>query len=297
MIYMSPEQARGGDVDARADIWSLGGMLYEMISGSRPFSTGYDAAILYAILNEDPTPLKDLMPDVSEAVSDIVQKCLAKDREQRFATAEDVASALPGEGATVIVERVEVPSKHMNPLVQYGVIAVASGALIYGAMYWLGLPDWVFPVGLILLLAGFPLLLLSSMFEKRRSEMKTAERVKLSGLQGWLTTKKAVRGGVFAMAGFGTVTAGFMLLRALGVGGFATLITSGVLDKHDVVIVSGDDRDACMRSRLRFWLALDFSYSGVPRPYADTPWRTWSRVLSPVQGEPAWAENRSGPRI
>ncbi|MCH8124258.1 MAG: serine/threonine protein kinase, partial [Bacteroidetes bacterium] len=69
MLYMSPEQARGDDVDARADIWSLGGMLYEMISGSRPFSTGYDAAILYAILNEDPTPLKDLMPDVSEAVS------------------------------------------------------------------------------------------------------------------------------------------------------------------------------------------------------------------------------------
>ncbi|GMQ82872.1 MAG: hypothetical protein BMS9Abin05_2338 [Rhodothermia bacterium] len=238
MIYMSPEQARGDDVDARTDIWSLGGVLYEMISGSRPFSTGYDAAILYAILNEDPTPLKDLMPDVSEVVSDIVAKCLSKDKENRFATAENVASALPGEGATVIIERVEVPTRQMNPLVQYGAIAVAGGALIYGAMYWLGLPDWVFPVGLILLLAGFPLLLLSSMFEKKRSVMKTAERTELSGLQKWLTTRRVARGGVLAMSAFGIVTATYMILRALGIGAFATLLTAGILQDDDFIIVA-----------------------------------------------------------
>jgi len=238
MIYMSPEQARGDDVDARADIWSLGGMLYEMISGSSPFSTGYDDAILYAILNEDPTPLKDLMPEVSEVVSDIVAKCLAKDKEQRFATADEVASALPGEGATVIVERVEVPAKQVNTLVQYGAIAAAGSALIYGAMYWLGLPDWVFPVGLVLLLAGFPLLLLSSIFEKRRSRMKTAERVELSGLQKWLTTRGVARGGVLAMSAYGIVTAAYMVLKALGIGAFATLLTAGILEDDDRIIVA-----------------------------------------------------------
>ncbi|MDX1741952.1 MAG: serine/threonine-protein kinase, partial [Rhodothermales bacterium] len=55
--YMSPEQARADSVDHRSDIWSIGAVLYEMVSGSRPFGGGYEAAIAYSILNEEPAAL------------------------------------------------------------------------------------------------------------------------------------------------------------------------------------------------------------------------------------------------
>ena len=59
--YMAPEQLRGEKVDQRTDIWGLGTVLYEMVSGQRPFQGEYDAAVTYSILNVDPTPLDSIV--------------------------------------------------------------------------------------------------------------------------------------------------------------------------------------------------------------------------------------------
>ncbi len=84
VAYMSPEQARGEQVDHRTDIWSFGAMLYEMLTGERPFKTTHDQAVLYSILNEEPIPVTKIKKDIPQELGRIVQKSLEKDPEKRF---------------------------------------------------------------------------------------------------------------------------------------------------------------------------------------------------------------------
>jgi len=82
--YMSPEQARGDEVDRRTDIWSLGVILYEMISGQLPFKGDYEQAVFYSIFNEEPQPLTSIRTGVSREVERIVSKALAKNPAERY---------------------------------------------------------------------------------------------------------------------------------------------------------------------------------------------------------------------
>ncbi len=84
--YMSPEQARGDEIDPRTDLWSLGVVLYEMLAGERPFGGVYEQAIIYQVLNVDPGPLTRLDRDVPSDLEAIVHKCLQKQRGDRYQT-------------------------------------------------------------------------------------------------------------------------------------------------------------------------------------------------------------------
>ena len=86
--YMSPEQARGDEVDHRTDLWSLGVVLYEMVAGRRPFRGEHESAVLYSLLNEQPKPLSELRPDVPPELERIVEGLLAKDPAKRYPSIE-----------------------------------------------------------------------------------------------------------------------------------------------------------------------------------------------------------------
>ena len=90
VTYMSPEQAGGGEVDTRADLWSLGVTLYEMIVGRAPFRGEYTEAIIYSILNEDPEPITGLRTGVPMEVERIVEKALEKQCADRYQHADDL---------------------------------------------------------------------------------------------------------------------------------------------------------------------------------------------------------------
>lgn len=87
--YMSPEQVRGEELDGRSDVFSLGVVLYEMVSGRQPFSADSAAGTLSAILSHDP-PTLGTRPDVPMELGRIVRKCLEKDRERRYQSAHDL---------------------------------------------------------------------------------------------------------------------------------------------------------------------------------------------------------------
>jgi TolB-like protein/Tfp pilus assembly protein PilF len=92
--YMSPEQARGEEVDGRTDIWSLGVVMYEMLTGQLPFKSEYEQALVYSILNEEPTEIEKLRPDVPPGIREIVKKALAKVPGERYERVEELAAGL-----------------------------------------------------------------------------------------------------------------------------------------------------------------------------------------------------------
>jgi serine/threonine protein kinase/tetratricopeptide (TPR) repeat protein len=89
--YMSPEQAQGVKVDSRADIWALGVIFYELLTGRQPFKGEFEQAVIYSILNIEPDPVSTIKPDVPLKLEQITKKLLSKDVDLRY---QDVASFL-----------------------------------------------------------------------------------------------------------------------------------------------------------------------------------------------------------
>jgi serine/threonine protein kinase/tetratricopeptide (TPR) repeat protein len=94
--YMSPEQALGEPLDVRSDVFTLGTVLYEMLSGARPFGGTTTGAILVAIARDVAPPLRERAPEVDEATEAVVMRCLAKAPGERFGSAGEVVAVLSG---------------------------------------------------------------------------------------------------------------------------------------------------------------------------------------------------------
>lgn len=108
--YMSPEQARGLDVDARTDIFSLGVMLYELITGAVPFAGATTGDVIVSILCQEPPPLARRSPKVPDRLQQIVSRALAKEREQRYQRAAELLGELKG-----LKQELEWASKSKRP--------------------------------------------------------------------------------------------------------------------------------------------------------------------------------------
>ena len=91
--YLSPEQARGEDVDKRSDIWSLGAVLFEMLAGYGPFKGDFEQAVIYQIINGEPETLPDA-PGIDPDLVAIVDRCLARNPDDRYQTADELAADL-----------------------------------------------------------------------------------------------------------------------------------------------------------------------------------------------------------
>ena len=101
LTYMPPEQARGEEVDARADLYALGACTYVALTGRKPFEAPNLPALLLAIQHRPPTPITTLRPEVRPDVAAVIERALAKRRDDRFPSARAMADALRALGADV----------------------------------------------------------------------------------------------------------------------------------------------------------------------------------------------------
>ena len=133
--YMSPEQARGEKVDHRTDIWSLGVVLYEMLAGKRPFESEYDQGLVYCIVNQEPVPLKELCPEIPDALDTVVQRAMAKNDDERYQSASEFLADLEAcqSGKDISRQTREAPARKRRLAYGAAVVAVllAGAAIIY----------------------------------------------------------------------------------------------------------------------------------------------------------------------
>ena len=138
--YMAPEQLEGNDSDARADLWALGCVLYEMATGRRAFEGKSQASLISSIMKDVPRPIAELVPLAPSRFNRVVMQCLTKDPDERWQSARDVAHELQwiaDEGTQADVKASAPPMRRTNPwLLISGCLGLAAVAAL--ASYALG---------------------------------------------------------------------------------------------------------------------------------------------------------------
>jgi formylglycine-generating enzyme required for sulfatase activity/cephalosporin-C deacetylase-like acetyl esterase len=135
LAYMSPEQAEGKPIDARSDIFSFGAVFYEMLTGKKAFDADSSAALLAAVMRDDPKPVSDLRRDVPPQLRSIVSRCLKKNPGDRYASGAELLQELkrsrdllfPDSGATVSPARMMHQAKRPVVLIPLLLVIVLIG--------------------------------------------------------------------------------------------------------------------------------------------------------------------------
>jgi len=128
--YMAPEQIRGHEIDGRTDVFALGVILHEMLTGTAPFSRGSDVETMNAILHEDPHDVAQSIKNFPPVLASIVQRCLKKDPQQRFQSASDLSFAIETLSSAVPISSVGAKTNRMSVSKGLRWLAVLSGLVI-----------------------------------------------------------------------------------------------------------------------------------------------------------------------
>ena len=258
--YMAPEQAAGDpDIDHRADIYALGAMAYELLSGQAVFANRTPQRMLAAHMSETPTPVAQLRPDTPQQLAELVMHCLAKEAKDRPQDATQILLGLEttGGGSMAAMPAILLggPGMFKKALAIYAgafvVVAVVAKAAIVG----IGLPDWVFPGSLIVMALGLPVVLWTGYVQRvaRRAMTQTptytpggSPATTAHGTIATMALKaaphvswyKTARGGMYAFGVFIAMIGAFMGMRQFGVGPFGSLLASGALEKDAPILLA-----------------------------------------------------------
>ncbi len=284
--YMAPEQATADPhTDHRADIYAIGALAYEMVCGRPPFTGASPQAVMAAHVTETPEPVTKHRSAASENLNVLIMRCLEKKAADRWQSAAELlpqleAMTTPSGGLTptgtapIPAVNAETMVRQSHPVRVTGVFGLASIALlgvVYFLMMQLGLPDWVLPGAVALLLAGLPIILFTGHLERRRAIATTtgiALPTAAAGVHGWFTWRNAIVGGGVAFAALGIGTTSYMAMRVLGIGPAGTLMGSGILEeKERLVLAEFENRtsDSTLGSTVTELLRIGLAQSTVLR--------------------------------
>jgi serine/threonine protein kinase/tetratricopeptide (TPR) repeat protein len=129
--YMAPEQVHGEKADHRSDLFSFGVVFYEMLTGVRPFKGQHESAITYSIVNEEPDPLTVTRPGVAAGLQPVIDKLLAKDRDDRYQSAAAALADIETARAGVPPRRAPRSNRRVSPVILVAAVVVIVVGLAY----------------------------------------------------------------------------------------------------------------------------------------------------------------------
>ena len=256
--YMAPEQAAADPAtDHRADIYSFGCLAYEMLTGRPPFTARSPQRLLAAHMSEAPEPVGAIRPDVPGPLAELVAGCLAKEPNERPQRASEILQRLDAatSGDTDSMPMLIARGRGIlvRALVLYAVAFAVVAMLARLAISAIGLPDWVFPGALIVMALGLPVVLFTAYMHRvartlgasaastpaalRRRSSGTMATMAVRARPHW-SWRRAAIGGAIALGGFIALVAGYMTLRAMGIGPAGSLLAAGTIGEHDQLLVT-----------------------------------------------------------